>query len=100
MALNERSTPSTTGDVATMAEHEHHEEDHGHSVAAWTAVTIILIGTAVSSWAVVIASAVLFWVGIAICVVGAVVGKVLGMAGYGAKDVPAPRQTEQESGVR
>ena len=60
----------------------------------------VLIGTAVASWAVVIASAVLFWVGIGICVVGAVVGKVLGMAGYGAKDVPAPGQTEQESGVR
>lgn len=82
-----------------MAEHENHEH-HGHSTAAWTAVTIILIGTAVASWAVVIASAVLFWVGIAVCVVGAVVGKVLGMAGYGAKDVPAPGQTEQESGVR
>jgi uncharacterized protein DUF6704 len=99
MALNERRTPSNTGDVATMAEHEQHE-DHGHSVAAWTAVIIILIGAAVASWAVVIASVVLFWVGIGICVVGAIVGKVLGMAGYGAKDVPEPRQTEQESGVR
>ncbi|MDF2091848.1 hypothetical protein P0Y31_05795 [Knoellia sp. 3-2P3] len=82
-----------------MAEHEHHE-DHGHSVAAWTAVTIILIGSAIASWAVVVASPVLFWVGIGVAVLGAVAGKVLGMAGYGAKDVPAPRQTEQESGVR
>ena len=39
-------------------------------------------------------------VGIAICVVGAVTGKVLGMAGYGAKDVPEPEQTEKRSGVR
>jgi hypothetical protein len=82
-----------------MAEHEHHE-DHGHSVAAWTAVTIILIGSAIASWAVVVASPVLFWVGIGVAVLGAVAGKVLGMAGYGAKDVPDPRQTEQESGVR
>jgi hypothetical protein len=82
-----------------MAEHEHHE-DHGHSVAAWTAVTIILIGSAIASWAVVVASPVLFWVGIGVAVLGAVAGKVLGMAGYGAKDVPEPRQTEQESGVR
>ena len=82
-----------------MAEHEHHE-DHGHSVAAWTAVTIILIGSAIASWAVVVASPVLFWVGIGVVVLGAVAGKVLGMAGYGAKDVPEPRQTEQESGVR
>ena len=82
-----------------MAEHEHHE-DHGHSVAAWTAVFIILVGAAVGSLAVVIASPFLYWVGIAICVVGAVTGKVLGMAGYGAKDVPEPEQTEKRSGVR
>ncbi len=82
-----------------MAEHEHHE-DHGHSVAAWTAVTIILVGCVVAAWAVVAATPVLFWVGIGIAVVGAIAGKVLGMAGYGAKDVPEPRQTEQHSGVR
>lgn len=82
-----------------MAEHEHHE-DHGHSVAAWTAVAIILIGCVIGSLAVIVASPVLFWVGIGVALVGAVAGKVLGMAGYGAKDVPAPRQTEQESGVR
>jgi hypothetical protein len=82
-----------------MAEHEHHEH-HGHSVAAWTAVTVILIGSAVAAWAVVAASVMLFWVGIGICLVGAVAGKILGMAGYGAKDVPEPRETEKTSGVR
>jgi hypothetical protein len=82
-----------------MAEHEQHE-DHGHSVAAWTAVVIILLGCVVAAWAVLIASPVLFGVGIVIAVLGAVAGKVLGMAGYGAKDVPEPRQTEQHSGVR
>jgi hypothetical protein len=82
-----------------MAEHEHHE-DHGHSVAAWSGVTIILIGSAVASLAVVLARPFLFWVGIAVCLVGAVAGKVLGMAGYGAKDVPRPEQTEKTSGVR
>jgi hypothetical protein len=81
-----------------MAEHEHHE-DHGHSVAAWSGVTIILVGSAVAALAVVLARPVLFWIGIGVCLVGAVAGKVLGMAGYGAKDVPKPRQTEQESGV-
>ena len=74
-----------------MAEHEHHE-DHGHSVAAWTGVIVILIGSAISAWAVVIARPVLFWVGIAVCLGGAVAGKVLGMAGYGAKDVPSRRR--------
>ena len=51
-----------------MAEHEHHE-DHGHSVAAWSGVTIILIGSAVASLAVVLARPFLFWVGIAVCLV-------------------------------
>lgn len=82
-----------------MAEHEQHE-DHGHSVAAWTAVAIILVGCVVASWGVLVATPILFWVGIIIAVLGAVAGKVLGMAGYGAKDVPEPRQTEQHSGVR
>jgi hypothetical protein len=82
-----------------MAEHEEHE-DHGHSLAAWTAVAIILVGCVVVSVAVVIASKVLVVVGVVVIVIGAVAGKVLGMAGYGAKDVPEPRQTEQHSGVR
>ena len=82
-----------------MAEHEQHE-DHGHSVAAWTAVAIILVGCLVAAWGVLVAMPVLFGVGIVIAVIGAVAGKVLGMAGYGAKDVPEPRQTEQHSGVR
>jgi multisubunit Na+/H+ antiporter MnhG subunit len=72
-----------------MAEHEIHE-DHGHSVAAWTAVGIILVGSAVASWAVVVTSTVLFVVGLVICVVGAVAGKVLSMAGYGATTVDGP----------
>jgi multisubunit Na+/H+ antiporter MnhG subunit len=82
-----------------MAEHEIHE-DHGHSVAAWTAVIVILVGAAVMSWAVIDPSVVLFIVGVVICIVGVVAGKLLGMAGYGAKDVPPPGDSEKESGVR
>lgn len=82
-----------------MAEHEIHE-DHGHSVAAWTAVTILLVGFALMAVAVAIVATWLFVVGAVICVVGVVVGKVLGMAGYGAKDVPTHGQTEGSSGVK
>ena len=82
-----------------MAEHEIHE-DHGHSVAAWTAVVILLVGTAVMAWSVVVTSVALFVVGAVICVVGVVAGKVLGMAGYGAKDVPPVTSDNQKtSGV-
>lgn len=82
-----------------MAEHEIHE-DHGHSVAAWTAVGVLLVGTAVMSWAVVATSVPLFVVGAVICVIGVVLGKVLGMAGYGAKDVPpVTSDSKKTSGV-
>ena len=73
-----------------MAENEIHEEDHGHSVAAWTAVVIILVGSAVASLAVVVTSTVLFVIGLVICVLGAVAGKVLSLAGYGAVAVDGP----------
>ncbi len=82
-----------------MAEHEIHE-DHGHSVAAWTAVGILLVGSAVMALAVALATIPLFVVGAVICVAGVVAGKVLGMAGYGAKDVPPVTSDSQKtSGV-
>ncbi len=71
-----------------MEEHE----DHGHSVAAWTSVGIILLGVVVTSIAFIAASVPLGIVGAAVIVIGAVAGKVLAMAGYGAK--PHPTQHE------
>jgi hypothetical protein len=82
-----------------MSQHEIHE-DHGHSVAAWTAVAVLLVGSAVMAVAVVVTSVLLFVIGAVICVVGVVAGKLLGMAGYGAKDVPpVTTDTEKTSGV-
>ncbi|MBM6403775.1 hypothetical protein JQN72_05905 [Phycicoccus sp. CSK15P-2] len=63
-----------------MSEHE----DHGHSVAAWTAVVIIIVASAIMSLAVVFPNVWLFVGGAVLAVVGAVAGKVLSMAGYGA----------------
>jgi hypothetical protein len=82
-----------------MADHEHHE-DHGHSVAAWTAVAILLVGSAIMSWAVLVTSMAIFIAGAVVCVVGIVAGKVLGMAGYGARDVSEPGHGESSAGVR
>lgn len=72
---------------------EEHHEDHGHSVAAWAAVGIMLVGAAVGSIAVVRPSVVLGIIAAVIIVVGAIVGKVLAMAGYGSK----PHDRESES---
>ena len=63
--------------------------DHGHSVAAWTAVTICIVAAAVMSIAVVFPN---LW----LSVVGVIAGKVLSMAGYGA----ASRDTDTAPSVR
>ncbi len=84
-----------------MAENEIHE-DHGHSIAAWTAVATILVGSAVASLAVVLPNTALFVIGLVICVLGAVAGKVLSLAGYGAvtvDGVDTPDSGKPEVGV-
>jgi hypothetical protein len=65
-----------------MEEHE----DHGHSVAAWTAVTICIVAAAVMSLAVLFPNVWLFVGGAALALVGVVAGKVMSMAGYGAAE--------------
>ncbi len=69
-------------------EEQHH---HGNSIAAWTAVGIILAAFTVMSVAVVVASVALFVVGCVVVVIGVIAGKVLAMAGYGVdgRRVPA-----------
>jgi hypothetical protein len=61
-------------------------EDHGHSVAAWTAVIIIIIAAAIMSLAVLFPNVWLFVGGAVLAVVGGIAGKVLTMAGYGAAE--------------
>jgi len=70
-----------------QGEHEEHEEhdSEGHSVAAWTAVGIILLGSLVMALAVVFPSLTWFIVGAVVVLVGIITGKVLAMAGYGEK---------------
>ncbi|MDN5795664.1 MAG: hypothetical protein L0H79_07915 [Intrasporangium sp.] len=81
---------------------EEEHEDHGHSVAAYTLVTIVLLGAIIASIAVVIASGVLGIIGAVVVVIGVIVGKVLSMAGYGNKNrltPPArPGDTSHQSG--
>ncbi len=61
-------------------------EDHGHSVAAWTAVGTIIVASVIMSLAVMFPNVWLFVGGAVLAVVGAIAGKVLSMAGYGAAD--------------
>lgn len=59
------------------------ELGHGNSPAAWTCVFIMLAGALVSSVAFVIASTPIFIAGIAVMVVGLIVGYILRKVGYG-----------------
>jgi hypothetical protein len=60
-------------------------DNHGSTPAAWTAVTIVMIAFLVGAIGVLMSNAVLFWVGVALIVVGLIVGKVMQMMGMGAK---------------
>jgi hypothetical protein len=65
-------------------------EDHGHTAAAWTAVTIMFLGSCISGAAVIVALPWLFFVGLGVIVIGAIVGKVMQMMGMGTKTVQLP----------
>lgn len=56
---------------------------HGNTPAAWTAVGIMFAGFLVSGFAVPFELPWLFFVGLAVVVAGAVVGKVMQMMGMG-----------------
>jgi hypothetical protein len=56
---------------------------HGNTVAAWTLTIVVLIGSCIAGVALPLASQVIFWVGIAVCAVGCILGGVLRMAGHG-----------------
>lgn len=62
---------------------EEQHEDHGHSVASWTAVAVVLLGSVIAAIGVLVPSLVLGIIGAVVIVLGAISGKVLSMAGYG-----------------
>ncbi|MFB6888836.1 HGxxPAAW family protein [Kitasatospora sp. NPDC056327] len=56
---------------------------HGHTPAAWTGVTISFIGFAIAGVAMILPSVLLTWAGLAVVLLGGVVGKAMSMAGMG-----------------
>lgn len=72
-----------------------HTEDHGHSLAAWTGVGIVMLGALIGSLAVVFTIWWLLAVGFAVGFLGPVVGVVLARMGYGAG---TPEQSSDEPG--
>lgn len=60
-----------------------HDPGHGHSPAAWTSVTIMLIAFIIGTTAFFLDLQWLVWASAALLAVGALVGWVLARAGYG-----------------
>ena len=77
---------------------------HGHTTAAWTAVTICFVGFMVAAVAMVAPWPIWVVIGLVIAAVGPIIGKVMSAAGFGKKvdsaHVPAGAQkTPVGSGV-
>lgn len=72
---------------------------HGNTPAAWTAVTIMFVGCLVAGIALPLAQPWLFFVGLAVVVLGAVVGKGMQLMGLGNtvtyKDAKDPEYDER-----
>ncbi|MFC4499076.1 MULTISPECIES: HGxxPAAW family protein [Streptomyces] len=56
---------------------------HGHTPAAWTGVTIVIIGFCVAGAFMVMAEPIGFWAGMVIAALGGVVGAAMSAAGLG-----------------
>ena len=63
-----------------MAKFDNHD---GRTAAMWTGTTIVTIGFLIGTFALIIAQPWLFWIGVILVPVGAVVGKAMAMAGMG-----------------
>jgi len=76
-------------------------DSHGNTPAAWTAVAIMFVGFLLSGLALPFELPWLFFVGLVVVVLGAVVGKVMSMMGMGNtvsyKDDRDPEYDQQQS---
>lgn len=86
MAGTPRPASSSTSAAAPHAGHDAH--GHGNSVAAWSAVGLIMLGSLVMSIAMIWISIPVFAVGAVIALLGPVAGKVLSRMGYGSPQGP------------
>jgi small neutral amino acid transporter SnatA (MarC family) len=87
-AIDSSGTPSP--------DHADPHDDHGSTPAAWTAVTIITIAFVVGTLAIILANWVMFWVGVGLVVVGAIVGRVMQAMGMG-KALGGPHSGDRQS---
>jgi hypothetical protein len=58
---------------------------HGNTPAAWTLVTIVLVGFVVGGVGVMVENMPVLWIGVGIGVVGLIVGKIMQRMGLGTE---------------
>ena len=64
---------------------------HGNTVAAWTAVAVIMTAFVIGAVGILIGNWVVFWASVVLALVGGVLGKVLQLMGFGQSSGPSPR---------
>ena len=72
-------------------------EDHGHSVAAWTCVGILMLASLLISFGVAFGNHVLDIIGVVLIFVGVAAGIVLSKAGFGSASAPQRQAATHES---
>ncbi|MER6395205.1 MULTISPECIES: HGxxPAAW family protein [unclassified Kitasatospora] len=70
---------------------------HGHNPAAWTGVTISFVGFAIAGVAMILPSVPVVWGGLAVVVLGGVIGKAMSMAGMGKQPSPHVETVEDRA---
>lgn len=88
MASSSKATRSTTVQQGTTVDPArtppHDPYGHGHSVASWTAVAIVIFGGLIATIGFIAANVPVTIVGGVIALLGGPVGKILGAMGFGA----------------
>lgn len=77
-----------------MPKYDNHD---GRTAAMWTGTTIVMIGFLVGTIALAMAQPWLFWVGVALVPIGAIVGKAMAMAGMGQPQKDSVRVSHSEA---
>ena len=62
--------------------------NHGHTLAAWVTVALVIAGAVLSATGVLASRTWLFWAGLGVVVVGVVVGLALKAVGFGQPTPP------------
>lgn len=76
--------PTTCLDVRMSSKTRRSGVHHGNTPAAWVTVVLVTLAFVVGTLAIVLGDWTMFWVGVAILVIGAIAGKVMQSLGLGA----------------